>query len=208
MSVVVQIGLKLLSHAGKGVHPDHIFLYADGRIDVVSASPGPGYRAPENRGTAPQPIEDVYHIGTILYEFLSGRRLGQLPEREILHATALDRVLGEIPSLPEDLKIILKAMLAFRPEARAGVKLAQQELSQLEQSPPDYATWVDQYPVFQTSKPDAKTSVPPIHTSDPAPIRRSTTSWIALAGMGGCVVIAGIAFLVGLATAIWLSSFR
>lgn len=208
MSVVIQIGLKLLSHAGKGVHPDHIFLHADGQLDVVSATPGPGYRAPENRGAAPQPIEDVYLIGTILYELLSGRRLGQLPEREILHGSALDRVLGEIPALPDALKIILKAMLAFRPEARAGVKLAQQELSQLEPSVPDYETWVRQYSVFQSVKTDAKTSVPPIHATDPSPIRRSTTSWIALAGMGGCVVMAGIAFLVGLGTAIWLGSFR
>lgn len=208
MSVAVQIALKLLLHAGKGVHPDHVFLHADGQLTVVSATPGPGYRAPENRGTAPQPLEDVYLIGTILYEFLAGRRLGQLPEREILHGSALDRVLEEIPALPDALKIILKAMLAFRPEARAGVKLVQQELSQLELSSPDYETWVRQYPVFQSGKTDAKTSVPPIHAADPAPIQRSTASWIALAGMGGCVVLAGIAFLVGLGTAIWLGSLR
>lgn len=121
--------LALLQQAGVGINPSHILLFPDGRLQVEGAGPAPGYRAPESNGS-PDVTADVYVIGTLYYELLTGKRLGQLPEREVLHGPALDRALDDLPDLGTDDRMLLKAMLAFRPASRAEPRLLMGELAE------------------------------------------------------------------------------
>jgi serine/threonine protein kinase len=126
----LDIVLLLLEQAGVGLHPDQILLYSSGKLEIQPGEPTPGYRAPEYQGQV-QPLQDVYVAGVIFYELLSGKKLGQLPEREMLHAGALNRVLDELPGFSPDIYMLLRAMLAFRPESRLSPQLAKKELREL-----------------------------------------------------------------------------
>ena len=75
-------------------------------------------------------MADVYIAGILFYELLSGQRLGQLPEREILHASALRKVIQELDPEPE-IATLLRAMLDFRPKARLELGLLCDELDGL-----------------------------------------------------------------------------
>lgn len=89
---------------------------------------------------------DIYIAGILLYELLSGQRLGQLPEREILHASALRRVIQELDPSPE-VAVLLRAMLDFRPEARLEINLLREELDGLiAQEPGALAAFLRQEP--------------------------------------------------------------
>ena len=110
-------------------------------MEVRPTPPTPGYRAPENRGGKPTTGEDVYVVGTLYYELLSGRKLGQLPEREILHGAALDRALDEMEELSTSSRMLLKALLAFRPESRVDARLALQELERMRVDGPSLEEW-------------------------------------------------------------------
>ena len=203
VSVAVAFLKQILPFAGQGLRPDQVFLLSDGSIQVEAGVPVPGYRAPENRGSPPREIEDVYVAGTFFYELLSGRRLGQLPEREILHGSALSRVLDELEDLSVELQMLLKAMLAFRAEARADVRLVQQELSQQKSEPSTIQKWMQ-----QRSQWVATTSQAEVHAAPPEAPQKSMVSWVALLGMRGCLLVGGGAFLVGILGALWLWAYR
>ncbi len=98
---------------------------------------------------------DIYIAGILLYELLSGQRLGQLPEREILHASALRRVIQELDPAPE-VAVLLRAMLDFRPEARLEINLLREELDGLiAQEPGALAAFLRQEPPAADAAPGA-----------------------------------------------------
>ncbi|HND28493.1 MAG TPA: hypothetical protein PKY30_01140 [Myxococcota bacterium] len=172
---------ELLNQAGVGINPSHILIHPDGRLEVTGAGSAPGYRAPEG-GDRPDPTADVYVIGTLYYELLTGKRLGQLPEREMLHGPALDRALDDLPDLSMDDRMLLKAMLAFRPAARAQPRLLlQSELVGTEPAQPAAA-------------------LPAIESPRPAPT--TNLRWFALIG---CVLILSVSCAVGAVALLWAS---
>ncbi len=168
----------LLQQAGVGINPSHILFFPDGSLQVEGASPAPGYRAPESTGS-PDVTADVYVIGTLYYELLTGKRLGQLPEREVLHGPALDRALDDLPDLSIDDRILLKAMLAFRPASRAQPRLLLAELVEARGAAP--------------------VQVPPAALPPPPPPKN--LRWFALIG---CVAALSMGCAVGGILLIWL----
>lgn len=188
-SVTLALVEILLSRVGTGVHPQGVHFLLGGGVEIQPHPPSPGYRAPENRGGPPNETEDVYVVGTIFYELLSGRRLGQLPEREILHGAALDRALDELEELHVSTRMLLKAMLSFRPEARVDGRLALQELKRLDGDGPTLSDWIGEAlfaPAPVTARPPEKKA---------GPLR-----WVVLAG---CLGLMGLFCAVGAALAVW-----
>lgn len=176
-SVVLPLVGLLLKKAGVGIHPDGVFFLPKGGVEIRATPPSPGYRAPENRGGRPEEIEDVYVIGTLYYEMISGRKLGQLPEREILHGTALDRALDELEELHISSRMLLKAMLSFRPESRVDARLALQELGRLSAEGPSLDDW----------------AVEALFPQKTVPIPRPPARWPWAVGVG-CLLLMATAF--------------
>jgi serine/threonine protein kinase len=170
-----QVLRALLEKAGVGISPSHILLHADGSLDVTAGEPEPGYRAPES-SSGPDATADVYVIGTLYYELRTGRRLGQLPEREMLHGPALDRALDDLPDLSMDDRMLLKAMLAFRPASRAQPRLLLSELGE---------------PVAPLPG-----AVPP------RPAASSNLRWFALIG---CVLVLSVTCAFGAVLLLWMT---
>lgn len=187
-SVTLALVELLLSRAGAGVHPEGVHFLSGGGVEITPHPPSPGYRAPENRGAPPNETEDVYVVGTLFYELLSGRRLGQLPEREILHGAALDRALDELEDLHVSTRMLLKAMLAFRPEARVDARLALQELKRLDGEGPSLSDWMA----------ETLFVVAPVPAHPPK--KGGALRWVALAGCLGALFFF---CAVGAALALW-----
>lgn len=191
-SVALVVIERLLEGAGSGIHPDSVWFQVDGSMEVQASTPSPGYRAPENRGNAATEAEDVYVIGSIFYELLSGRRMGQLPEREILHAAALDRALDEMEELTISSRMLLKAMLSFRPESRVDAPLALTELKRLQADGPTLADWVAEA-LFAPKKPG-------ISPRPPKKAQSNTLGWIL--GIG-CLMFLTASCVGGLIGVLW-----
>ncbi len=170
-----QVLRGLLEKAGVGINPSYILLHSDGSVDVTGGEPEPGYRAPES-SSGPDATADVYVIGTLYYELLTGRRLGQLPEREMLHGPALDRALDDLPDLSMDDRMLLKAMLAFRPASRAQPRLLLSELGE--------------------------SAAPLPMATPPRPASAGNLRWFALIG---CVLVLSFTCAVGAVLILWMA---
>jgi serine/threonine protein kinase len=109
------------------------------------------YMSPEQvRGGALSPASDFFSLGTTLHELLTGRRPfdGDTP------LETMDRVreaqLGPLDAVEEELRPLLRACLARKPEERVGsaeafrALLAPLRRARPEAGPPELARWVRQ----------------------------------------------------------------
>ncbi len=126
------------AHAADVIHrdikPDNVLLSCDGRVvladfgvasigaasETGSLSGTPGYMAPEQaRGEPPTPATDIYAVGILLFEMLTGLRAftGELPE--ILSAKQdVERVEPPPHSVPLDLAQVIGRATARDPADR------------------------------------------------------------------------------------------
>jgi serine/threonine protein kinase/tetratricopeptide (TPR) repeat protein len=157
------------AHARHVIHrdlkPRNIFLTREGRVKVLdfglahftptptSAAPPhlptagtPSYMAPEQWQGAPQdPRTDVWAVGVLLHEMLTGEPLYQVASMEefrqkVTSPEPVPWVLERFPELPESVAAILSKALAKAPEARfpTAVELHQQVVQLLEQLGPEH----------------------------------------------------------------------
>jgi serine/threonine protein kinase len=80
----------------------------------------PGYVAPERLEGDEGPTGDVYSLGVVAYELVSGRPLG----RPIRKDRARDHVASALATLaaPEEVRALIGAMLAWDPGARPAAR--------------------------------------------------------------------------------------
>ena len=110
----LKVGDFGIARALASIHPDE-------QSDVVWGSPQ--YFAPEQAtGTAPSPASDVYSLGIIMYEMLTGSLPFQgktAAELAIFHLQAQPPLLGEmLPDIHPDLERILSKLLSKEPSQR------------------------------------------------------------------------------------------
>lgn len=146
VAIMIQIGQGVgYAHRAGLVHcdlkPQNILVSPDGRVKITdfgisralaSIAPdersdvvwgSPKYFAPEQAaGTAPSPASDVYALGIILFELLTGSlpfEAGTSAELALLHQTApppSPRSLN--PAISDELELILLKVLSKEPSAR------------------------------------------------------------------------------------------
>ncbi|HET9988911.1 MAG TPA: serine/threonine-protein kinase, partial [Kofleriaceae bacterium] len=114
------------AHARDVIHrdikPDNVLLAADGRVVVADfgvaaigvgeraeLSGTPAYMAPEQaRGEPPTPAADVYAVGLVLYEMVTGRRAFIGDTTKILaDKEVVDRVAAGLGDLPAELAEVI-----------------------------------------------------------------------------------------------------
>jgi TonB family protein len=130
------------------LHPGLIFISNDGEVvvsafgiaerllalvdDTESADHIHPYLAPEVLQTrAPSQRGDVYSLGAILFQLLTGQALPAQPEERV-QAIGAAKLAYEVESIPDDIKQLLQRTLAPHPEQRfASAADFKQELDRL-----------------------------------------------------------------------------
>lgn len=78
-----------------------------------------GYMAPERWGRKSHQTSDVYSLGVVLWELLTGRRFGRAVNDRVPFVERLNRAMTELPdTTSESVRDLLMDMLTFDPEAR------------------------------------------------------------------------------------------
>lgn len=112
--------VKLLDFGIAQLHPDCGGLEATERGTVIGS---PVYMPPEQaKGEAVTPAADVYALGVVLYEMVSGKRpFDKETSLEMMMAHIADTPLPlDVPSLPPDMEALIKQCLAKDPSKRPG----------------------------------------------------------------------------------------
>ncbi len=97
----------------------------------------PEYMAPERWLLQDSQAVDVYSLGTVLLEALTGERLGQTVPEATKHRQLVDDALGALPAdLPESISELLCLMLAFEPGKRPSAREVERRCRELLSSLP------------------------------------------------------------------------
>ena len=217
----------------RDLKPEHILVGPDGRVRVVGfglaavtqvesalaglkgVSPGvtlgtPGYMSPEQvKGVPPDPRSDVFTLGAILYEMVTGTRAfaGDTP---LVTMTAVAKAEPKVPPdlhLPPMLERIIDRCLQKRPGARpaaADVARALHDLWQQSAQPTPAAPAAIERPVAAPPPPPEPVSV----AAEPemaAPPRRRLVRFVVLLAVVALVVALTPAAMRVLQTA-WLGT--
>jgi len=179
-----------------------------------------GYMAPERWEGREGPPSDVYALGIVGIEALSGSQLGQLPVEAQRHAARLHVALNALETIPEELRDLLAAMTDYFPEQRpsAAKVVTGLRATLLLAEGPWLAEWApgalaslpapersersagDNTPTFasqaaQVREPPPRTEV--LAPAEPPPERGRGGRWLALGGL--VVVLAAAVLVVGVA---------
>ncbi len=77
-----------------------------------------GYLAPERFDGEDTAAVDIYALGVILVEALTGRGMGQLSVRPKVHARSVEEAIERLEGFPEELSGLLRRMIAYDPGDR------------------------------------------------------------------------------------------
>jgi TonB family protein len=126
--------------------PENVLLSNEGEVRLIGFESGPGlrdfltaapireafgpYLAPEVRpGTAPAPTDDVFSLGSMLYELLTGSRLVHNAEGNYDPLIDEGLLAAEEQPLPPQLRALLKSSLAPKQQRISDVQQWQQAFS-------------------------------------------------------------------------------
>ncbi|GAA5534984.1 serine/threonine-protein kinase [Deinococcus aluminii] len=152
------------------------------------SSGSPFYMAPEiYRGESSSPASDVYSLGVLAYELLSGQRphLGNsYEELMVAHLTRFVPPLSHLnPQVPRPVARLAELALAKRPQDRPPADALRQALLKALGEPPEDETPTEAEspaPVTaarQTGRHSQSASPPPCSLAAPAPEERGGTRW-------------------------------
>jgi serine/threonine-protein kinase len=172
---------------------DHVFVLDFGIARLLAAHPSstrtaagvligtPGYCAPEQaRQSDVGPPADVYSLGTVAFELFSGEPLFSAPTVFELLALKLNTRHVSLdalpPETPEDLRILVREMLAFEPAERPSMQHVFDRLTEIIEAFPTRkaAASLPDVPATMVSRvPEDAVFLPPGCTP-PAPLRPNT----------------------------------
>jgi serine/threonine-protein kinase len=131
------------------------------RTDLtVETSGSEGYCSPERLRGIEGPKDDVYALGCVLYEMLSGETFGQAPMSERAHGQRLQTALGELPAgVTEQQRQLLATLLAFDPDTRPDARTLERRCDEVAGTGISLREWTDQAVAFldRAASPGAST---------------------------------------------------
>lgn len=77
-----------------------------------------GYMAPERYESEDGPATDIYSLGVLLLEMLTGTAFGQTSIRPAKLAARVEEALAGVPALPASVQDLIRNMMAFEPADR------------------------------------------------------------------------------------------
>ena len=114
-----------------------------------------------------EPRGDVFSLGLVMIEAITGESFGTPAFREDRHARMVQEALAHIPEQPEQLRQLLGAMLAFSPDGRPSATVAAQWFRWMAEQYPEpwLETWAaSAVPAAMTPPPaDAPLPSDPVH---------------------------------------------
>lgn len=89
----------------------------------------PDYLAPEAEAGFPSPASDVYALGIVAWECLTGERLGKLARSRALHVDQVARAAARLPD--ERLAAVVRELVAYAPAERPTATTVRERLEAL-----------------------------------------------------------------------------